>query len=343
MNPSYFIPKTEEKFLDLKRPIVFFDLETTGTNTSKDRIVELFAIRLETDGTQHELYHLINPTTPISLGAMEVHGITDEMVVDKPTFAELGEELATFFQNADLGGYNIRRFDVPMLMEEFHRVKRYPINFNEVKLVDAMGIYHSKERRDLSAAVKFYLGREHEQAHSARADVQATIDILKHQLLKYDDLKPDTSFLHDYLNSGKNVDFGGKFARNDEGNIIFSFGKHKGKQACTQPEYLKWMFEEGDFPVDAKMVAKKIYMECKWEQEINEWLSANRIMQQVELASALYTTVKYEKDVFPFALKSQQGRQVLQYLNEPPSSLVFTHVEKARLLLSILDQLLRND
>src|SRR5688572_4241575 len=162
MEHSYYIPytsKVEDPFLVLQKPIVFFDLETTGTSTATDRIVEICAIRLHPDGSRKELHHLLNPTIPISAGATAVHGITDEMVAGKPTFGDLLDELYPFFYGADLAGYNIKRFDVPMLMEEFHRYKKYPINVNEVKLVDAMGIYHSKEKRDLSAAVRFYCGR----------------------------------------------------------------------------------------------------------------------------------------------------------------------------------------
>src|SRR5688500_4267950 len=139
MEHTYYIPQTESKFLQLEKPIVFFDLETTGTSTTKDRIVELCAIRVNTDGTQDEVHHLINPTIPIAPAATEVHGITDEMVADKPTFGELAEELAAFFNGCDLGGYNIRRFDVPMLMEEFHRFSKYPIPSREVKPVDEIG------------------------------------------------------------------------------------------------------------------------------------------------------------------------------------------------------------
>jgi DNA polymerase III subunit epsilon len=144
MDNSYYIPRIEDRLLKLDRPIVFFDLETTGTSPATDRIVEICAIKQLPDGSQQELHSLINPTIPISPGATAAHGITDEMVQDKPTFRDLGQELADFFQACDLGGYNIKRFDVPMLMEEFHRCKLYPIQMSEVKLVDVMSIFHSK-------------------------------------------------------------------------------------------------------------------------------------------------------------------------------------------------------
>jgi DNA polymerase-3 subunit epsilon len=341
MEHTYYIPQTEEnKFLQLEKPIVFFDLETTGTSTTKDRIIEICAIKVNTDGTQQELYHLINPAIPISPGATAVHGITDEMVAGKPTFGDLVEELAAYFEGSDLGGYNIKRFDVPMLMEEFHRFKKYPIHYSEVKLVDVMAIYHRKERRDLSAAVKFYCEREHAEAHSAKADVLATIDILKRQLLKYDDLEPNTSFLHDYLDSGNTVDISGKFVRNEKGDIVFSFGKHQGKLACTEPDYLKWMLT-GDFPVDTKMVANRIYKNCIWETEIKDWLHHNKIMQDNAAASALYTAVKYEKDIHPFTVTKQEGKITVTSGAEPASFITLVHPDAVATLLKTLDNWLR--
>lgn len=336
MENSYYIPQREDTFLKLEKPIVFFDLETTGTSTTSDRIVEICAIRLNPNGSREELHHLVNPTVPIAPGATAIHGITDEMVADKPSFGDLVEELAAFFEGCDLGGYNIKRFDVPMLMEEFHRLKKYPINFNEVKLVDAMGIYHSKEKRDLSAAVRFYCQKEHEGAHSARADVLATIDILKHQLLKYEELEPNTSFLHDYLSSGSNVDIGGKFIRDDKGVIVFNFGKHEGKPACTEPDYLKWMIG-GDFSIDTKMVANRIYKNCIWEKEIKEWLNKNKIFQNTATASSLYTTVKFDQEIFPFALQTEASKLTVIYLIEPSSSYTLVHQDAVETLLKILE------
>jgi DNA polymerase-3 subunit epsilon len=338
--PLYLLSKTNN-FLQLARPVIFFDLETTGTNVVTDRIVELFAIRVNADGTQDELHHYINPTVPIPPDATAVHGITDAMVKDKPTFTQLADELATFFEGCDLAGYNIKRFDVPLLLREFDRCKKYPINYNEVKLVDAMGIYHLKERRDLSAAVKFYCQREHVEAHSAKADVQATIDILKKQLLMYDDLQPNTSFLHDYLSAGYNVDLAGRFVRNEEGNIIFNFGAHKGREACTEPDYLKWIFENGDFPVDTRMVAKKIYMQCRWEEEIKAWIAENKLSSTTELLAALYISVKSGEAVFPFAVTKDEGKLTVTYLTEPPASYTCINEEAVKILLLVLDRLLR--
>jgi len=335
MEPSYYIPKQEQTFLNLTRPIVFYDLESTGTSTTTDRIIEICAIKVNVDGSQEELYHLVNPTIPIAAGATAVHGITDEMVAGKPTFGDLAEELTVFFKGCDLGGYNIKRFDVPMLMEELYR-HGISIDLSEVKLIDAMAIYHSKEKRDLSAAVKFYCGRDHEGAHAARADVLATIDILKHQLLRYEDLEPNTSFLHDYLHSGNNVDFAGRFVRDEEGRIIFNFGKHQGKEACTQPDYLNWIIK-GDFAADTKMVAQRILNNCTWESEYKKWLNDSKIGLNNATVAALYTTVKFGCDVFPFSLKCEGEKLTVMYLTEPPSSIILANEDAKQVLLNILD------
>ncbi len=339
--PLYLLEK-KSSFLDLARPVIFFDLETTGTSVTTDRIVELYAIKLQADSSQQELHHYIHPTVPIPAGATAVHGITDAMVKDKPSFAQLAGELALFFEGCDLAGYNIKRFDVPLLLREFDRCKKYPINYNEVKLVDAMSIYHLKEKRDLSAAVRFYCQREHADAHSARADVQATMDILKKQLLLYNDLEPNTSFLHDYLSAGYNVDLAGRFVRNEEGKIVFSFGQHKGKKACTEPDYLKWIVSNAEFPVDTRMVAKKIYMQCRWEEEIRAWIKLHKLAT-TELLAALYAAAKAGEAVFPFAVDKQHGQLTITYLTEPPSFYSCVNEEAVRILLSVVDELLRKN
>lgn len=261
MEQPYYMPRAETSFLRLQRPIVFFDLETTGTDTATDRVVELCAVRVNPDGSREERHHLFHPTIPIPQEAIDVHGFTDAMVAGQPTFAERAGELALFFEGCDLGGFNIRRFDVPLLMAEFDRCGWYPIQPSEVKIVDTMAIYHRREKRDLSAAVRFYLQREHEGAHSALADVEATIEVLKQQLLRYADLEPDTDFLHDYTRNGDTVDFSGKFVRDEKGVIVFNFGKHKGREAALEPDYLEWMMG-GDFPFDTKLVARHIHAQC---------------------------------------------------------------------------------
>ncbi|MBD0287329.1 MAG: 3'-5' exonuclease [Flavisolibacter sp.] len=339
MAQSYYIPVAGPAFLKLQKPLVFFDLETTGTDIATDRIVEIYAIKLHTDGSREEIYHLLNPAIPIAPGATAKHGFTNELVADKPRFADVADTLVAFFSGCDLAGYNIKKFDVPVLMEEFHRCRKYPIQLSEVKLIDVLSIYHSKEKRDLAAAVRFYCEREHEQAHSARADVLATIDILKQQLLRYEDLEPNTSFLHDYTSTGNRVDFHGKFIRNGEGKIVFHFGKHKGKEACSEPAYLEWMLEQ-DFPIDTKMVAKRIFKNSIWEKEIKAWLEANKVLSYKPIASALYAAVKFEKAIFPFTTTSQEHQLTITYLTEPPSSYTLVHRDAVEILLNMLDNYL---
>jgi|GEM_PF-25575 len=336
MEQPYYIPKQSDAFLQLERPIVFFDLETTGTTPATDRIVELCAIKLLPDGTQKELYHLINPTIPIPAGATAIHGISDADVAGKPAFGELLDELEAFFSGCDLGGYNIRRFDVPMLMEEFHRFKRYPILISEVKLVDVMGIFHAKEKRDLAGAVRFYCNRAHEGAHGARADILATIDVLKQQLLRYEDLQPNTSFLHDFLSQGNLVDPSGRFIRNAEGVIIFNFGKHYGKPAEAELEYLEWMLK-GAFTVDTKLAARRIIMNGKWKQEVKSWLQKQGIRDKKDLVAALYTTLKSGTPVFPFSITTDGGKRTLHYTAEPMGAYTFAHRDAEAIMLHLLD------
>ncbi|RYY66619.1 MAG: 3'-5' exonuclease [Chitinophagaceae bacterium] len=332
----YFLPKATEGFLELERPLVFFDLETTGTNVAVDRIVELCAIKLHPDGRQEELHELINPTIPIPPGATAVHQITDDMVAGKPTFAELAPTLADFFCNCDLGGYNIKRFDVPMLMEEFARLGKYPVKVSDTHMVDVMGIYHQREKRDLAAAVRFYCDRDHDGAHSAKADVLATIDVLKQQLLRYNDLQPNTSFLHNLLDDGL-VDLSRRFVRDASGNIIFNFGKNKGKPVESDPGYLEWMLG-GDFTADTKIAIKRIQMNIVWKRQLKEWLASHRILDNSAVASALYATLKFGQDIFPFSTYHERGRLTVTYLDEPPASYTFLHKDAQAILLQLLDE-----
>jgi DNA polymerase III subunit epsilon len=338
MEQPYFLPKPAEKFLELERPLVFFDLETTGTNVATDRIIELCAIKLNPDGSQEEIHQLINPTIPIPAGATAVHNITDEMVAGKPTFAEQADRFADFFCNCDLGGYNIKRFDVPMLMEEFARLGKYPVKVSETKMVDVMGIYHQREKRDLASAVRFYCDRDHNDAHSAKSDVLATIEVLKQQLLKYEDLQPNASFLHDVLDDGT-VDLSRRFVRDSNGNIIFNFGKHKGKLAESETDYLDWMMK-GDFSADTKIAIKRIQMNIVWKRDIIQWMATNRITENEAIASALYATLKFGQDIFPFSTYTEKGRLTINYLSEPPATYTFVHKDAQALMLQQLDELL---
>ena len=177
MNQSQPSEINADAYLNLHRPLIFFDLETTGTDSQHDRIVELSAVKLHPDHSQERVYYLLNPGKHISDGASKIHGFTDNDVADKPTFCEVANEVGSFFTDCDLGGYNVRKFDIPLLMEEFHRCKMYPILLTETKVVDVMSVYHKKEPRDLSAAVRFYCGKEIDNAHSAQADVEASIEV----------------------------------------------------------------------------------------------------------------------------------------------------------------------
>ena len=245
--------------LKLTRPLVVFDIESTGTSPRKDRIIELAAIKVMPDGEEIHQCWLLNPTIHIPEETTAIHHIADEDVKDCPTFAEKAKEIFEFFRDADLSGYNSDRFDVLMLEEEFSRVY---LNFgaSERKHVDVQRIFHKKEPRDLTAALKYYCGRSHDGAHGAEADTQATWDILKAQLERYDDLPDTTDALDEYINphDPTNVDRQG-LLKWREGEVIINFGKKKGEKLkdlmFNEPKYLKWMLN-GDFDTEVRMIIK---------------------------------------------------------------------------------------
>ena len=245
--------------LKLVRPLVVFDIESTGTSPRKDRIIELAAIKAMPDGSEiHECW-LLNPTIHIPEETTAIHHIADADVKDCPTFAEKATEIFEFFRDADLSGYNSDRFDVLMLEEEFARVG---LNFNASgrKHVDVQRIFHKKEPRDLTAALKYYCGRSHDGAHGAEADTQATWDILKAQLERYDDLPDTPDALDEFINphDPTNVDRGG-LLKWREGEVIINFGKKKGEKLkdlmFNEPKFLKWMLN-GDFDSEVRMIIK---------------------------------------------------------------------------------------
>ncbi|OLY91454.1 DNA polymerase-3 subunit epsilon [Cnuella takakiae] len=246
----------DHDFLELSRPLIFFDLETTGVDVRNSRIIELYAVKLLPDGSRQECHHLLHPGCPIPADATKVHGITDADVADKPSFLSVAQELALFFSDADLGGFNVQGFDIPLLVAEFGRCGLQPIVEGGVHVVDVCTLFHKRFARNLTNAVKFYCGEAHANAHSARADVLATIKVLKYQLLLYDDLQPTSAGIHNHLFAGV-VDSSGKFFRNDAGDIVFNFGKHKGVLALSQPEYLEWMLG-ADFNEDTKAVIRTL-------------------------------------------------------------------------------------
>lgn len=243
---------------DLVRPVCFFDLETTGVDVEKDFIVEISVLKILVDGTEDTRTMLINPGVPIPAEATAIHGITDDMVKDKPTFVAISKSLLQHIKDCDIVGFNSNRFDVPMLYFMFDRVGLV-WDWKAVNLIDVRNIFIQKEERTLTAGVKFYLGRDHSAAHSAEADVVATKEILIHQLFWYEDLPKDFKELALYSNYGKEIiDMAGKFLKNEAGEIVFNFGAHKGKVATTEKQYLQWMLNKGDFNKDTKAVVSKL-------------------------------------------------------------------------------------
>jgi len=247
--------------LNLTKPITFFDLETTGVDVANDRIVEIALLKVMPDGTEINFCEIINPLIPIPYNVSLVHGIFDKDVVDKPSFKDLAKKIYSFFEDADIAGYNSNRFDVPLLMEEFLR-NGIEVDFKNKRFIDVQAIFHKKEQRTLSAAYKFYCDRELTDAHSADADTKATYEILKSQLDKYSDLENDMEFLGDFCQRETPfLDFAGRIAKNDKDEAIFNFGKFKGQTVASvlqrEPGYYSWMMN-ADFPLYTKKVLKDI-------------------------------------------------------------------------------------
>lgn len=246
--------------LNLKNPIAFFDLETTGINTARDRIVEISILKISISGEEEKLTMRINPEMPIPPESTEIHGITDEDVKNEPGFKEVAKNLARYLEGCDLGGYNCNKFDIPLLAEEFLR-SGVDFDMKKCKIVDVQVIFHKQEQRTLSAAYKFYCAKDLKDAHSAEADAGATYEILKAQLDRYDDLENDILFLCGYSAHTRNVDFAGRIILNDKGVEIFNFGKHKGqaveKILKEEPGYFSWILN-GDFPLHTKKVLTAI-------------------------------------------------------------------------------------
>ncbi len=252
--------------LNLKKPIIFFDLETTGVNISHDRIIELSYIKVYPNWTEEEKSMRINPEMSIPAESTAIHHITDEDVADKPTFKQIAKELAKVFEGCDIAGYNSNRFDIPLLMEEFLRAG-INIELSRQKFVDVQTIFHKMEQRTLSAAYKFYCNGDLENAHSANADTRATYEVLKAQLDRYPNLKNDVEFLSNFSSFNKNVDLMGRIVYNEQGVEVFNFGKYKGvsvKEVFERrdPSYYAWMMN-GDFALDTKRVITKIKLANK--------------------------------------------------------------------------------
>lgn len=247
--------------LNLKRPIIFFDLETTGLDIAKDRIVELCYIRVEPNGNEEARSMRINPEMHIPEVASSVHGITDDDVKDCPTFADVAPQLAATFEGCDQAGFNSNRFDLPLLAEEFMKAG-VNIDLSHVQAIDVQNIYHKLEKRTLAAAYKFYCGRDLENAHSALADTQATYEVLQAQLDHYpNDLQNDVDFLAEFSRMNRNIDFAGRFVYDESGKELINFGKYKGKAIkdvlSRDPGYYSWIMQ-GDFTLNTKQVLTKL-------------------------------------------------------------------------------------
>lgn len=233
---------------------MFFDLETTGTDIMRDRIVEISMIKVLPDGTDIQRTLRINPGCKIPPESTAIHHITDEDVADKPRFSEIAPALAQSFAGCDLAGFNSNRFDIPLLAEEFARVG-IDFDLSEVKFVDVQTIFHKKEQRTLSAAYRFYCDKNLEEAHSANADTRATYEVLMAQLDRYDDLPNDIAQLADYSSQTRNVDLMGRLIYDDQHREVINFGKYKGQLAADvfhrDPGYFSWI-QQGDFPNNTK-------------------------------------------------------------------------------------------
>lgn len=257
--------------LSLQRPLAVFDLETTGLNITKDRIVEIAIIKIHPDGTEEYFSRRVNPEMPIPAEISLIHGITDADVVNEPTFSAIADELVEFIDDSDLAGYNSNKFDIPVLSEELLRVGNN-FDISNRKFVDIQNIFHKMEQRTLAAAYLFYCNKSIENAHNALADTVATWEVLKAQLEKYENLEKNIEYLSEFSKAGNYnlLDFAGRLAINEDGEAMYNFGKNKGKTireiAISEPGYYGWMLN-ADFPLYTKQCLKKEMDKIKKENE----------------------------------------------------------------------------
>lgn len=247
--------------LKLQRPLAIFDLETTGLNITQDRIVEIAIIKIYPDGREEEFHALVNPEIKIPEEVSLIHHIYDNDVVGKPTFKEIAKKVTDFIGDADLVGFNSNKFDIPVLSEELLKVGS-DFDMSNRKFIDIQNIFHKMEQRTLSAAYKFYCNKEIENAHSALDDTKATWEVMKAQIEKYNDLENNVEFLSDFSKAGNNtaLDFAGRLAINKQNEVVYNFGKNKGKTikevSESEPGYYGWMMK-ADFPLYTKQCLKK--------------------------------------------------------------------------------------
>ena len=251
--------------LKLKRPIVFLDLETTGVDPAKDRIVEISLVKVQPDGSKEVKTRRINPGMPIPPESTAIHGIADDDVKDEPRFEQIAKSLAAYMEGCDLAGYNSNRFDIPVLAEEFLRAG-VDVDLKKRRFIDVQNIFHKMEQRTLVAAYRFYCDRELEGAHSAEADTLATYEVLMAQLERYPDLENDIDKLAEFSTRGEAADYAGRILFNEKGEEVFGFGKYKGRPVAevfrAEPSYYAWMMH-GDFPLYTKKVITEIRMREK--------------------------------------------------------------------------------
>lgn len=251
--------------LNLRNPLIFFDLETTGVNITKDRIVEISYIKVFPNGQEQEKTIRVNPGMPIPPEATAIHHITDEDVKDKPLFKDIAKDVSHVFEGCDIAGFNSNRFDIPLLMEEFLRAG---VNFDisKRKFIDIQTIFHKMEQRTLVAAYKFYCNKDLNDAHSASADTRATYEVLKAQLDRYSSLENDVDYLSKFSSQNRNVDLAGRIVLNDQNVEVFNFGKYKGQPVeevlRRDIGYFGWMMQ-GDFPQNTKNVLTNIKLRMK--------------------------------------------------------------------------------
>lgn len=246
--------------LKLTRPICFFDLETTGTNVAKDRIVEISILKVYPNGNKESRTWLVNPEMYIPDEVVAIHGISNEKVANEPTFKELSKEIYQLIKDSDLGGFNSDRFDIPLLAEEMLRAE-VDFDMKNMVSVDVQTIFHKMEKRTLEAAYKFYCGKDLSDAHSAEADTMATYEVLLSQLERYPELENNVKKLSEFSRRKEAVDFAGFIAKNEEGEEIFAFGKHKGQRVHdvleNEPGYFGWILN-ADFPLYTKKILTQI-------------------------------------------------------------------------------------
>ncbi|MDR1896964.1 MAG: 3'-5' exonuclease [Prevotellaceae bacterium] len=253
--------------LNLKNPVIIFDIESTGLNIAKDRIVEISVIKVFIDGREEFKTRRINPQMPIPPESSKIHGITDEDVKDCPIFKEIAKSLFSYIEGCDLVGYNLFKFDVPLLVEEFLRAG-VNVDFRKRKIVDVQNIFHKMEQRTLAAAYKFYCEKVLKNAHTAEADTRATYEVLQSQLDRYPELQNDMKFLSDFSARTRNMDYAGRIIMDQDNVPVFNFGKYKGRKVkeifAIEPTYYSWMMN-GDFTLDTKRVLSEIRLSMKKE------------------------------------------------------------------------------